>query len=288
MSNIRNQLLVVSLGLSAWEARKQDKQVNREVAANHGTDSGVGRYHKDLLPDATEHKKILTIRNAWRIWHYDNTLPWGDDSGRVLRSIDFLDYAEGHNLFQAQWTEALEEFYAVYPTLVAQAEMRLNTLFNPNDYPQLDEVKRRFAVRLNTYPLPNAEDFRIIEGIPPEEAEKLCEQAVDGMQARLNDALKDLWKRMYEVVSTMQSRLSIPIGEKGGRFHDTLVDNVIELVELLPRLNLTGDPEIARMADEMQGLTKYPAETLRQSPDARTAVADKAALLIKQMAGYVG
>src|SRR3972149_290002 len=106
MSNIRNQLLVVSLGISAWEARKQDKKATKEVADNHGTDSAVGRYHKDLLPAAAEHEAILKIRNAWRVWHYEHTLPWGDDAGRVLRSIDFLDYTEGHNEFKAQWDMA--------------------------------------------------------------------------------------------------------------------------------------------------------------------------------------
>lgn len=288
MSNIRNQLLVVSLNISAWEARKQDKKATKEVADNHGTDATVGRYHKDLLPEAAEHDVILKIRNAWRVWHYENTLPWGDDAGRVLRSVDFLDYAEGYNEFKIQWDAAVEAFLNVYPTLVAQAELHLNTLFNPRDYPSAAEVRDRFNVRMNTYPLPNAEDFRIVEGIPPEEAEKLCAAAVEGLETCLSTAIKDVWKRMYGVVSAMQARLDVPIGEKGGKFHDSLVDNVAELVRMMPNLNLLNDPEITEIAAEMKALTKYPAETLRVLPEARSITAERAAALAAKMASYVG
>jgi hypothetical protein len=288
MSNIRNQLLVVSLKISAWEARKQDKKATKEVADAHAIDTAVGRYHKDLLPDAKEHNDILKIRNAWRVWHYEQTLPWGDDAGRVLRSVDFLDYAAGYNEFKRAWDDAVEKFVLVYPTLVAQAELHLNTLFNTSDYPSVAEARDRFNVRMNTYPLPNAEDFRIIEGIPADEAEKLCVAAVEGLEACLNTAIKDVWSRMYGVVTAMQARLEIPIGEKGGKFHDSLVDNVAELLAILPNLNLLNDPEITTMSSEMKSLTKYPAETLRISPEARSVTAERAAALAAKMACYVG
>lgn len=288
MSNIRNQLLVVSLNISAWEARKQDKKATKEVADAHAIDTAVGRYHKDLLPEALQHQNILKIRNAWRVYHYEHTLPWGDDAGRVLRSVDFMDYAEGYREYKAQWDAAVEAFINVYPTLVAQAQLHLNTLFNTNDYPSVSDVRGRFNVRMNTYPLPNTEDFRIVDGIPADEAEKLRVAAAEGLESCLQSAINDVWKRMHSVVSAMQARLDVPIGEKGGKFHDSLVDNVSELVTLMPRLNLLNDPEITTMSNALQQLTKYPAETLRLSPEARSVTAERAAELIARMSGYVG
>lgn len=286
-SNVRHSLLTVHFSISAWEARKQDKKATREVAVTHGTDTSVGRYHKDLLPGAAEHEAILKLRNAWRVAHYENTLPWGDEGGRVMRSASFLDYAASYRTFKAQWDTALEEFFIVYPSLVAKAELRLNTLFNAADYPDVNAVRERFSVRLNTYPLPDVEDFRIIEGIPPEEADRLVAEAVEGINARLNDAVRDLWTRMHTAVSNMQARLSVPAGTKGGKFHDTLVSNVQDIVDLLPKLNLTNDPAIAQMGRDLAQLVMHPAETLRISPDARAATQLKAAALVKQMAQYV-
>ena len=288
MSTIRTQLLVVNAGWSCWEARRQDKKATKEVAVAHGTDTGVGRYHKDLLPGAAEHEAILKLRNAWRVWHYENTLPWGDDAGRVLRSAEFFKYGEGFRAYRAQWDTALEDFFVAYPTLVAQAELRLNTLFDANDYPPVSEIKRRFAIRMTTYPLPNTADFRIIEGITPEDAARMEAEAVAGIQERLNDALKDLWERMFKTVSAMRDRLAVPIGQPGAKFHDTLTGNITDLLELMPRLNLTNDPAITAMANQMRALVALPPETLRISPEARTATQQKAADLIKRMAQYVG
>ncbi len=116
---------------------------------------------------------------------------------------------------------------------------------------------------------------------------KVIEEAEAGMTARMNDAIKDLWGRMFEVVNNMQQRLAIPHGEKGGKFHDTLVGNMAELAAMLPQLNITNDPEIAAMGAALGQLSAYPAEMLRVSPDARAAAQTKAAELVKRMAQYV-
>lgn len=287
VTNLRHQLLTVSFSISAWEARKQDRKATQEVAKNHGTDARVGRYHKDLLPDATEHEAILKLRNAWRVRHYELTLPWGDDGGRVIKSAAFLDYAADYRTYKQQWDEALEAFFAAYPSLVAKAEMRLNTLFNANDYPPVEKIKDRFDVRLTTYPLPDAQDFRIIDGIPPEEADRLIEEATAGINARLGEAIRDLWTRMHEVTANMQQRLAAPIGEKGGKFHDTLVTNVQDLLQLLPKLNVTNDPEIAKIGEEMKGLAAHEPQVLRENPEAREATRKRAEALAKRMAQYV-
>lgn len=287
MSNIRNQLLSVGFSISCWEARKQDKKATKEVADAHGTASSVGRYHKDLLPGATEHETILKIRNAWRVWHGEMTLPWNDNGTRVLRSAAFLDYSAGYRDWKAKFEQALQDFYDVYPTLVAQAELRLNSLFNPADYPPLEEVKRRFAARLDVYPLPNADDFRIIDGIDAEDAERLRSEAVAGLEAQVTEAVRDLWGRMRTVVAAMSERLAVPHGAPGGKFHDTLTGNIQDLLTRIPALNLTGDPEIEALSAEMQTLLVAP-ETLRTDPDVRAEKAAKAKALAARMAQFVG
>ncbi len=287
MSHIRNQLLCVGLSISCWEGRKQDRKATKEVADKHGTASSVGRYHKDLLPGAAEHEAILKIRNAWRVWHYENSLPWGDDSSRVMRSAAFFDYMEGYRDWKAQFEDACNTFYGAYDSLVARAEMHLNTLFDPTDYPVLEEVKRRFAVRMNVYPMPNADDFRVIDGIDPSEAEALRQQAISGLETQVSEALKDLWTRMHTVVTAMHSRLDIPHGAKGGQFRDSLVENIEDLLVRVPKLNLTNDPMINQLTDEMHQLI-CPPDVLRSNPDARVRKAAQAKALAARMAQYVG
>lgn len=286
MSSIRNQVLVVALNISVWEARKQDRKVTKEVAISHAIAEACGRYHKDLLPNAVEHQNILKIRNAWRIWHYTITLPWGDDAGRVLRSEDFFKYTSEYNDFKQQWDAAIAKFVTAYPALVQDAELRLNSLFDAADYPHANEVQSKFNVSMNVYPLPNADDFRIVEGLSSDEADKLCEAAVEGLEASISTAVKDVWKRMAVAVSAMHTRLSVPSGEKGGKFHDSLVDNIVDLLDLMPRLNLLKDPNIDLMIEGMEKLTLYPPELLRSMPDARSVTAERAAVLLDKINSY--
>jgi Zn finger protein HypA/HybF involved in hydrogenase expression len=93
---------------------------------------------------------------------------------------------------------------------------------------------------------------------------------------------------MYKVVSAMHTRLSVAPGEKGGKFHDTLVSNVQDMIALVPKLNLTNDPEITRISVEMSALTKVSPDTLRSSVEVRAATAAKAAAIAKSMAAYIG
>lgn len=286
MSNIRSRLLCVSPSISCWEARKQDKKATRETEEKHAVAHGSVRTHKDLLPGAVEHENIIKIRNGWRIWMTENSLPWAP-TVQVVRSEKFFEFSEGYREWAEKFDSACSVFYAAYPTLIAQAELRLNTLHDPNDYPPLEEIKRRFGHSLKVFPLPNADDFRIMDGISPEEAEAMRLEALNGLQEQVNDALKDLWGRMSKVVVAMQERLSIPHGEKGGKFHDTLVENIRDIVDKVPTLNLTGDVVLTQVAKEMEDLLVAP-DALRTDPDLRAAKAAKAKLLAERMSTYIG
>jgi hypothetical protein len=288
MSSIRSSLLCVSFHISAWEGRKLDKKATRETAEKHALASGVARTHKDLLPGADEHAAILKLRGAWRKWHADETLAWGDDGQRVIKSADMMEYGEGFRVRKGQWDVLVEEFCDAYPMLVAKAEMSLNTLYNPADYPSVADIRRRFGVSMRTFTLPNADDFRIVEGITPEEAEALRQQAIEGLETQVTEALRDLWGRMHTVVSAMHERLSIPVGLPGAKFHDTLTGNIEELLERIPKLNLTNDPEITAIADQMRDLVSESPDTLRNAPDVRSETAKRAAALAKRMSQYVG
>jgi hypothetical protein len=284
--DIRNSLLIVSFGISAWEAKRQDRKATKEVADNHGTATSVGRYHKDLLPHAQEHRDILTLRNAWRVWHTENSLAWNDDGARVIKSSSFLDYSAGYTRWKDQFEAACSVFYGAYPSLVAKAQMHLNTLFDPKDYPKVDDLRGRFSVRMNLYPVPNADDFRIMDGIDAADAEALREQAVAGLQSQVTEALKDLWGRMHAVVTAMQTRLDIPHGQPGGKFHDTITQNIADLLVCISKLNLTNDPEITHLSEEMQELLVAP-DALRCDPDLRAEKAALAKTLASRMKQYV-
>jgi hypothetical protein len=57
--DLHTRAMLVSLRISAWSARKYDKKISLEVAANHGASADAGRYNKYLMPaDATSYKAL--------------------------------------------------------------------------------------------------------------------------------------------------------------------------------------------------------------------------------------
>jgi hypothetical protein len=61
----------------------------------------------------------------------------------------------------------------------------------------------------------------------------------------------------------------------------------VKLVDVMPRLNVTGDPELERLTSEVRAsLLVDPAE-LRKSESVRTETAVKAARIATQMSAYM-
>ena len=102
------------------------------------------------------------------------------------------------------------------------------------------------------------------------------------------EAKRELVRRMVEPLRAMATKLAEQ--PKDGRsdviFRDTLIDNVREIVQLAPKLNLSGDPAIDAFVAEMEGLTRYNPETLRKDKATRAGVAEKAADTLKRLSGY--
>lgn len=185
--------------------------------------------------------------------------------------------------FRERFETAVREFLDRYELERERQRVTLNGLFREDDYPTRATLAGRYAFAVNVSPLPDAADFRVQLG---DDAEReIKDQITARMEAAQHTAMRDLWSRVHDVVSAMHERLSEP----DRIFRDSLVGNLRALVDLLPGLNIAGDPELERMRERLaERLAKNEPETLRNSPAARQAAADEAASILDAMAGYIG
>jgi hypothetical protein len=82
--------------------------------------------------------------------------------------------------------------------------------------------------------------------------------------------------------------LPIPTGndfhEPESRFHATMVTLVFDLVELLPRLNVNGDANLNRFADQIrQQLCGFTAQDLKKHDLLRVATVNDAAEIVTEI-----
>jgi hypothetical protein len=161
-------------------------------------------------------------------------------------------------------------------------------LFREEDYPTQDELRGKFSFETKVMPLPDAGDFRVTLG--EEERQRIKRQITLAVEASLQVGSRELWHRLYEAVEHMATRLAAyKVTEEGVEhpFRNTVVTNLVKLVDVLPKLNVTQDPELERLSEQVRASLLVDPKELRQSDSVRTQTARRAAEIASRMAGYM-
>jgi len=175
----------------------------------------------------------------------------------------------------------VEEFLGEYAALREVARFDLNDLFNDADYPDVNVVRSKFTCSFECMPLPNTEDFRIIEGLSDEEIAELTASAERKMQARIYEASKNAVEQLYKSVKLMIDRLEEynvkeDADTKNNKFYDSWIDNVRKQARLIPQLNITDDPELAALGQECLDLVADDTALFKGNRSVRETATQKA------------
>ena len=275
---ITERAMLAAVHISIWTAVKHDRKISHDVASQHGAHQGAGRYNKQLLRGADKLDELRTLAGQVRQYFYQITLPWSDEGFRLLPSNLYFDLTTRMREFEASFEQGVESFLQIYPQYIEQVRPELNGLFREEDYPAAEKLRKKFGVKLDILPIPSGNDFRV--QMSAEEQARVAREIDTNVRQSLARGAEDLWKRLRDVVSHMVDRLNEP----ESRFHATLVTNILDLVELLPKLNVTADPELNRFAEEArQKLCTYTAHDLKKHELLRVATATEAAGLVERM-----
>lgn len=273
---LTEKALLATLNICQWSARKYDKKATQEVNDNHGA-TDAGRFNKALI--AKDHlKEIGTVANEARNFHYDNTLPWDDNGQRLLPAANYFEYVQSMALLKNKFEGLVREFCKGYPQMINEAQQRLNGLFNSADYPA--NVADKFEVKTTFMPMPEAQDFRL--NLNSQEVEKLRADIEGEVNSRFAQAHKDIYKRIATQLKAMHERLNQP----DVVFRDTLFENLRELIDLLPRLNIADDPNITALTAELKTVYADPA-AVRTNTMLRAEKAAQVEDILNNMTGFL-
>jgi hypothetical protein len=282
--------MLCGLTIRQWSARRLDKKVTDEINTSHGAAADAGRYNKALVAkDALA--GIVTAANAARSLHYARTLPWLDEGARILPAAGFEAYSNAMRDLRHAFEAAVAAFVAAYPSYVDDARVRLNGMFDPADYPEASEIADPFAFGVRILPVPDAADFRV--DLADAQADEIRAAIESAARDALANATRDAWSRVAEVTGRMVERLNAfkpggPNGRAENVFRDSLVENVRELASILPGLNLTNDPALARIAERMESdLCQHDAADLRESDVLRRDTAKAAADILAEVSDFL-
>lgn len=274
MKNSNLKAVLVVLNLRMFSNSRQDKAITDEVKIKKALGKGAGKWVKYKLPDECL-TPIRQFAGVVRSFHYDHTSPW-DDGQRLLSG----KAREGYDLrmaeFKLQYDKLADEFIAQYPNWIEQAKIMHAGTFDVSDYPEPESCRQQFDLIRTYLPVPKPEHFNA-------DMQELYGQALVTLtEQKVAQAVQDAWGRLLAPVTAMAEKLASP----DAIFRDSLVTNVAEMTALIPELNLTDDPELAKAAKEIaNNLAQLNAATLRESKVDRQAAAEKAKEILNRFGG---
>lgn len=274
--------MVLNMQIGIWQGYRLDREASAKVVEDAGAHHDAARVNKHLVPKEAL-KDINATAGAVRRHFYEKTLPWKDNGDRLLTRLMFAGFIEEHEGLVRQFNDAVSDFIDVrYPESRARAEFRMGELFDPNDYPSAESLRRKFYVGLDIDPVSEAGDFRV--EMDQDELESVRKGMEDALQSRIGRAMHDVWSRLSEVVGHFATKMG-----SEGIFRDSTMSNLEELVDLLPGLNVLNDPDLAAIGDEIKAkLTGYDVKDLRKRPDVRSQAAFEANEIMERMKGFMG
>lgn len=272
--SINEKAMLVKLSISQWYNRAIDRKVADEIAQKYEVTEQEDTYVKTLLPRVAV-RDIQRAIGDLRAFHYTNTLPWQDDSVRILSSGNFFEYQQGIAARRAKLDEAVAEFVSNYPKWLEHARKTKKGLFDETQYPTASGIGDHYKVNVTFLPFPNVADFRV--DIDGKELERIKKQTQAALVDALSSANQSLIDRLYERVYLLYSALNDP--EKV--FRDNTVTSIVETADLVERLNVTGDARVnSAVTAARAALQDVHPDMLRSSPDFRNKVAIRAAELL--------
>ena len=278
MSNYSN-VMMIDVNVSKYEGRKGDKGAGMALDSEKNV-HGKGHSVSKITCDAEEMSAYLQPYADFKKWLTTNCLPIGDN--RYLLLVDkYQDAVMAADTFKQKFIRGYTHFCDNFDEVVEKQKYRLNDAWRMDDYPK--NIHSKFDCHVLFTAVPDASSIRNYTGLPQEDVDRLVSENEKAVTAMFETAMKNPYKRIIEVVNKMVEKLS----DESARFKNSLVDNIKEVVELLPQLNITKSKDLEDIADRLnQELCNVSPDALRYDLNKRKEVVEKAEKIMADLEGY--
>jgi hypothetical protein len=286
--SIKNHALLVSLSVSKPQMTKKDDKATRDAESANNA-HGAGQFRKDLYPKSLV-QPILTVESSARAYIESVTYMWTRGE-YLLPTAKFMEFTERIGKYQVEFDQCVTAFLNNWSNVMQQAQTSQGELFDANAYPDLTDLKNDFRFRVNYRPVTDAGDFRV--QMQDDEMDALRTEVETATRESMNNMLRAPLERLKEVVQRLHE-----VTAKGDRevlnkktgvidlrppiFRDSVVDNIMEEINLLHAFADVMPDNVLAIAKEIADTTPHPQQ-LRDNPDARKEVNTQTAALLNSI-----
>ena len=247
--DLTRDAMLVTLRIHSWSGRRYDRKASDHVAYHHDADTDAGRYTKRLLPKAAfaaldpggQRRAHRPLRQHAALGRPGQAPADGGQLRLLHRVLDGCI---------EQMVGARTRFIEDYDLHVARARANLGRLFDPDDYPPKEALAQRFRIRYQVTPVEDARHF--LARLGADDAARVRRDIERDVQARIHDALGDLYRRLGRAVERVGERLRDGDDGKPLVFRNSMIEHLRALVDVAPRLNLFGDAHLAQLCEQVK------------------------------------
>jgi hypothetical protein len=221
-------------------------------------------------------------------YHKKHTLPYMDAGPRILPNDMYMEYTQEMKHRIAQVDNLLDTYMPMYDQLVLDDVMYRNSghaagRANASEYPNAEDFRLSMSAELRFQPMPDASHF--LFDLSEDDVASFKRAEEEAAQA----ANADTVQRMLKPIQALVTKLGEYQGLKGERFHNSLVENVIDGCSLARKLAINPTPElladIAELEDAVQGYLKD-VEMIKGSANKRVEAKKKLQDVASKMAMF--
>lgn len=279
--SLHHRAILIDLTLTSITTSRIDQSVTAQVIKANAAKGDAGRWVSRLWPKEAIDPISRHDAKTGSL-HREMTLPWLDNSKRMLPTARFEEYMGIMRDRRPEREALVADFIANYGHWLQQAAAMRQNLFRAAEYPDRTTAASRFSFKVEAEPVPHTGDFRVT----------LSETDLSEMQATLEERLQtaarlarnDLVARISEPLIRIVERLSDP----DCKFKDSIIDNVRTIAAAIPAMNVTDDADLdAVRLRILGGLAKLDPETLRESKSDRSRAASEANQILASLAPWM-
>lgn len=276
--SLATSAVLVSVDVNVWSATKQDRVISNEVTTTKNADQSAGRFVKNLLADNVQHKRVSNYRQTIYNWLKRSTYRW-NNSQDLLPVLALEKFKTEYQEHEAEFYRLLDDFIENYSSIVSDMAFKQGDMFNRNDYPDVDQVRGKFGIRLYVAEVP-MQDFRCavandIADDLKQQYESQAEEIVTGILSQQAERLVEVMESISHCCGVQEINISgtPDTKTKKRKIYDTTIEKARELASLYKDFNLTGNKQLqeasARLESVLDGVS---AELIRDSDAVRNVV----------------
>ena len=291
-TELSKKALLVRLKAQSWGGSLFDQEVTEAVARDAGADErNAGRYIKQLLAKDALVGIGRPISRA-RTEHYRMTVPWEDGAYRLLPTAMYDEYVRVLDDCDDTLTREKRKLIREYRSHVDEARVRLGRMFREKDYPDEAWIESHVRMEYTIRPVPDVEHF--VADLADGEASRLRDDMKRQIESQIQAGVNALYHRMFAAVSACAERLELNEDGSPKIFRDSIIENIKQLAAVMPRMNVTDNPTLAKLGEELgEALDGVYADNLRErsarfDPVRHQSVKEVTAKARDRMAGYFG